>query len=312
MHLEKRILDGKTKYYFAYSFRQGEKVRKIRIYLGADLSEKGLAEKRKIAEKVIAERIKALEAIQDPYQNVRSSKEMKELETLTARCDVKVIHLTEDDWQRFTEMFTYDTNAIEGSSVTEKEVGAILETGKWPERSKWEISETYGVAEAVAYVRKIKEHLSLELIKKLHELVFTNSKPYAGRFRKKGQEVVVVDAFRNVVHRGAPSSHVTSLLKELVQWYDDNRRRYHPIVLAAVVHNQFENVHPFADGNGRVGRLLLINILLRHGFPPLNIELKNRKDYYSALQAYQKRQDLRPTIELMLKEYRKLKRTLKG
>ena len=77
--------------------------------------------------------------------------------------------------------------------------------------------------------------------------------------------------------------------------------------MAAVVHNQFENVHPFQDGNGRVGRLILNNILLKHGMPPVNIELKNRQEYYSALQAYEKEGNLRPTIELILKEYKKLK-----
>ncbi len=81
--------------------------------------------------------------------------------------------------------------------------------------------------------------------------------------------------------------------------------------MAAVIHNQFENIHPFRDGNGRVGRLLLNNILLKHDLPPLNIELKNRSQYYAALQAYEKNHDIRPTIELMLKEYRALKKMIK-
>jgi len=62
-------------------------------------------------------------------------------------------------------------------------------------------------------------------------------------------------------------------------WYNDNAKEYPPFVSAAVVHNQFETIHPFQDGNGRVGRLLLINALIKHGLPPLNIELKNRKQY---------------------------------
>ncbi|MFH1835681.1 MAG: hypothetical protein ABH851_05795 [Methanobacteriota archaeon] len=61
-----------------------------------------------------------------------------------------------------------------------------------------------------------------------------------------------------------------------------------------------------------VGRLLLNNILLKHDMPPVNIELKNRRRYYDSLQAYEKKGDLRPTIELILKEYKKLNKTLKN
>ena len=81
--------------------------------------------------------------------------------------------------------------------------------------------------------------------------------------------------------------------------------------MAAVVHNQFETIHPFQDGNGRVGRLLLINALIKHGLPPLNIELKNRKQYYEALREYQTNGNLRPMLDLMLKEHRRLKAALK-
>ncbi len=79
-----------------------------------------------------------------------------------------------------------------------------------------------------------------------------------------------------------------------------------------VLHNQFETTHPFQDGNGRVGRLLLINALIKHGLLPLNIELKNRKQYYEALRQYQTTGNLRPTLDLMLKEYRRLKPVLEG
>jgi Fic family protein len=69
-------------------------------------------------------------------------------------------------------------------------------------------------------------------------------------------------------------------------------------------------IHPFQDGNGRVGRLLLNNILLRHNLPPLNIELRNRAQYYAALQAYENDHNIRPTLDLMLKEYKSLKKML--
>ena len=312
MHLEIRERNGHKKYYLAHSFRVKGSVRKIRVYLGADLSPEDLKLKRKHAEAELKERINERRTIRDPFITVLSPSDLKELETLGARGELRVIHLSELDWNRFKEAFTYDTNAIEGSIVEAKEVADILRKRKWPEdRSKEDISETYGVAEAVDYIRTAKEHVSLKLIKKLHRIVFKNSNSFAGKLREKGVEVAVTDALGNVVHRGAPSAQVERRLKELIKWYNRNKKKYPPLVLAAVVHNQFENIHPFQDGNGRVGRLLLNNILLKHNLPPLNIELRNRTQYYAALQAYGKDHNIRPTLELMLKEYRALKKMLK-
>ncbi len=267
--------------------------------------------RKKVGEREISERLAKLNVIRDPYLAALSPSELRELKTLEARGELGTSHLSEDEWVRFTEAFAYDTNAIEGSTVEAKEVADVLEKRKWPrDRSKEEIAETYGVAEAIRYVRKTKEHLSLKLILELHRIVFKNSKTFAGEFRNKGVEVVVADAWGNVVHRGAPSAEVRNRLRDLVRWYAKNQKKYPPLVLAAVVHNQFENIHPFQDGNGRVGRLLLNNIALKHGLPPLNIELKNRSQYYHALQSYEKSHNLRPMLELMLKEYRKLRNTI--
>lgn len=311
MYLEIRNQGKNRKYYLAHSYREGKGVRKLREYLGANLLPVELEVRNKFAEKRLKELIEARKRFSDPFKTVLSKEELAELKSLEAKALPKIKHLSEEEWQQFTKAFTYDTNAIEGSSVDSREVDEILEKDKWPDKPKEDISETYGVAKAVDFIRKNPYHLSLELILELHRIVFENSKSFAGKFRAKGVEVVVADRLGNVLHRGAPSNQVRSLLLELVRWYEKNKKRYPPIVLAAVVHNQFENIHPFQDGNGRVGRLLLNNVLLKHNFPPLNIELKNRQEYYAALQAYEKEYNLRPTIELMLKEYRNLKRLIK-
>lgn len=311
MHIEIRVLGRKKKYYLARSYRKGKRVRKIRVYLGADLSPAELNARKKPAEARLRELSSASQRIPDPFATVLSGRELKELKTLEARAHLKIIHLSEDDWRKFTEAFTYDTNAIEGSTIDSREVAEILEKGKWPDKPKGDISETYGVARAIDFIRKTREHVSLRLIMELHRIVFENSKPFAGKLRPPGVEVVVADQYGQAIHRGAPSTQVRRLLLGLARWYGKNRKKYPPLVLAAVVHNQFENIHPFQDGNGRVGRLLLNNILLKHNMPPLNIELRNRRGYYAALREYQKERNIRPMIELMLKEYRNLKRLLK-
>jgi cell filamentation protein, protein adenylyltransferase len=312
LHVEVRIVNGKKKYYLAASYRLGPKVAKVRVFLGTDLTKDELESRSWEARRELEDKVRAAKAIGDPYRTILSRDEIGEIELLTARVKVKLAHLSEHDWKNFTEDFTYHTNAIEGSRVSKEEVKQILGDRRWPERSREEISETLGVAEAVRYTRRSNVHLSMGLIRDLHRIVFKNSKPFAGETRRKsGVEVSVVDRAGNVIHRGAPSSQVDTMLKSLVSWYRENRDRYTPFVLAAVVHNQFETIHPFEDGNGRIGRLLLINVLMKHGLPPLNIEIENRREYYEALREYQTTGNLRPTLELMLKEYRRLRAILK-
>jgi len=312
VHLETRLVKGKRKYYLAHSYRVNSKVRKVRVFLGTDLSQDEVARLAKAARARLDEKVQSAKKIGDPYRTVLSPEEIKEITLLTTRVEIKLAHFSEADWKNFTEEFTYDTNAIEGSTVSRNEVKQVLADRQWPPKSKEEISETLGVADAVRYVRKTRDAVSLDLISELHRIVFKNSKPFAGETRQKsGVEVSVVDSQGNIVHRGAPAKEVNSLLRRLARWYDENSKEYPPLVLAAVVHNQFETIHPFQDGNGRVGRLLLINVLIKHGLPPLNIELENRKEYYGALREYQANGNLRPTLELMLREYRRLKTSLK-
>ena len=312
MYIEKRKFYNKTKYWLAHSFREGGKIHKIRKLLGTDLSKEILEDRKRKAEQLILDEIHKYKIIKDPLHDKISKEEVEFIKRLEVEANLKVIHLSETDWQKFSEVFSYNTNAIEGSELTLKETERVIEKGEWPiNKQKGDIAEAIGVDEAITFIRQTKEHISLDLIKEIHKIVFKNSKDFAGEFRKKGKEVVIRTGTGVIVHEGAPSSRVTTLLKELINWYDKYKNKYPGILLSAVVHNQFENIHPFADGNGRVGRILLNNILLKSDLPPLNIDLKNQREYYSTLQVYENEGNIRPTIELMLREYKELKNTIK-
>ncbi|PIN93405.1 Fic family protein [Candidatus Pacearchaeota archaeon CG10_big_fil_rev_8_21_14_0_10_31_24] len=311
MHIEKRKTKNRIKFYLSHSFREGNKVHKIRKYLGADLSTNIIKEREKKMKALILEEINKYNIIKDPLNFDLSIKEIEFVKKLERSIPIKINHLSEKQWQVFSELFTYNTNAIEGSELNSVEVRSVLEDDKWPkDKSKQDIAEAYGVNEAIQYVRDTKEHISIDIIKEIHKIVFKNSKSYAGLLRKPGEEVVVKNRFGEILHEGAPQSRVVFLLKELVKWYNTYKNKYPALMLAAVVHDQFENIHPFRDGNGRVGRILLNNILIKHNLPPINIDLKNRAEYYESLRAYQKRQDIKPTIELFIKEYKALKKIL--
>ncbi len=312
MYVEKRKYYDKIKYWLAHSFREGGKIHKIRKLLGTDLTPELLEDRKKKAEKLILDEIHKYKIIKDPLHDKISKEEIEFIKRLQIEANLKVIHLSETDWQKFSEVFSYNTNAIEGSELTLKETEKVIERGEWPiNKQKGDIAEAIGVDEAIKFIRQTKEHISLDLIKEIHKVVFKNSKGFAGEYRKKGEEVVVRTGTGTIVHEGAPSTRVTTLLNELVIWYNKYKNEYPGILLAAVVHNQFENIHPFADGNGRVGRILLNNILLKNNLPPLNIDLKNQSEYYQTLQEYEKESNIRPTIELILKEYKNMKKLVK-
>lgn len=311
MYLEKRKVGGNMKYYLAHSFREGGKVHKIRKLLGINLSPTLLEERTNQIKKLILEEINKYKIIKDPLYNKLSEKEIKFIKSLEINNVPKISHLSEKQWNIFSEIFTFNTNAIEGSELNSREVKEIIEDDKWPDKSKGDIAETYGVNDAIDFIRKTNESFSLKLIKEMHKIIFKNSKPFAGEFRKPGEEVVIKNRLGEIIHEGAPQSRVISLLNDLVNWYEQHKKEYPTLILASVIHNQFENIHPFRDGNGRVGRLLLNYILLKHSLPPVNITLNNRKEYYAALRSYDKEHNVRPMIELILKEYKDLKKILK-
>ncbi|MFH0752393.1 MAG: Fic family protein [archaeon] len=290
MFVEKR---GK-KHYLVHSYRVGDKVKRISRYLGSNLNQKKLEILRKRAEELIKQQLK-----ENILEFAFSDDELKYYQKLDKK--IEIVHLDKQDWKKFTEKFTYNTNAIEGSNVAYPEVQRLLSHEEKPD--SLDDRETLNVAEAVDYIRKTKEGFSLGLIKELHKICFKNTKSFAGNLR--AVRVVVMDGNGKVVHEGVPPKEVKKMLLELVDWYKTHKDKYPPLLLAAVVHNQFENIHPFQDGNGRVGRLLLNYVLLKHKYPPINILLKDRQIYYKTLQLFEKAGDVKPTLKFLITEFKK-------
>jgi len=89
-------------------------------------------------------------------------------------------------------------------------------------------------------------------------------------------------------------------MRTLLSWYTKNKERLHPLIVASYFHTMFELVHPFVDGNGRVGRLLLNFIMHKNGYPMINIPSARKSEYYDALQSAQVNGEMRPFVELMM------------
>lgn len=297
MHIEKRLVGKRTKYYLAHTYRdEHDNVRKIRRFLGTDLSAAQLEKMKTRAEELISAQIKDMGV--SVFDFSLTKKEIASLNKLNDK--LEIAHFDAREWEQFTEEFVYNTNAIEGSTVLREEVNPILY--KKAAQTPDEI-ETKGVAKAITFIRKTKQDVSLPLLLKLHKLCFEGSKSFAGTFRNA--EVVIRNASGEVIHRGTLVKNLKKELNEFINWYKQNKRLFKPLVLAAIVHNQFEDIHPFQDGNGRVGRLLLNFILLQNSYPPINILLEDRAEYYRVLQEYQKNDKLKPTLHFLIKQYKK-------
>ncbi|MEA1984419.1 MAG: Fic family protein [Euryarchaeota archaeon] len=296
MYVEKREQGDNTKYYLTHSYKIRGKTRKIRRYLGLNLSETEINACRKAAEGSI---IGELGARKDLLKVSLTKKEILKLNEYDS--DIRIVHLDPLQWQVFTETFVYNTNAIEGSTTSFDEVHDILKNNTKP-RTDDEL-ESVGVAEAVEYIRNTDEELSLPLILTLHGMCFRGSKSFAGKLRDV--EVIIRDGRGKIVHQGIPVSEIERELTELAEWYNANRDEVKPLLLAAIVHNQFEYIHPFEDGNGRVGRLLLNYALLKQEYPPINILLEDRSKYYECLRLYSQENDLENTLGFLVDQYSK-------
>lgn len=179
----------------------------------------------------------------------------------------------------------YNSNAIENSTLTLEDTEDILIRNKI--RTDHEIREIYeakNLASAIEYlVDNPEKQTSVDLILKLHKILLSNIRDdIAGRFRS-GDEWVRVGT-----HIGANPDFVNGLMHELVEKYNTEDGEYF-IERIAYFHAEFENIHPFGDGNGRIGRLIANEQLDMLGLPPIIIPNKSKfEEYYPALEEYEK------------------------
>lgn len=178
----------------------------------------------------------------------------------------------------------YNSNAIENSTLTLKETEKILlEQELSREVSLREVFEAKNLARVVDYTRnKAKEQdLSIELILLIHQMLIGGiDDNIAGRFRQKGEYV------RVGTHIALSPERVEKAIENILIDYSSDHALYF-IDKIAKFHLEFERIHPFIDGNGRIGRVILNFQLLRLGFPRIIIRDKEKTQYYEAFKEYQ-------------------------
>lgn len=177
----------------------------------------------------------------------------------------------------------YNSNAIENSTITLEETEKILlqiELDRYI--TEREMFETKNLARVVTYIdkRAKEQDLSLEVILILHKMLIANIRDdVAGRFRSENEFVRVGH------HIAPPPREVEGLLQSALIEYNSSSHE-NIIKRIARLHLKFENIHPFVDGNGRIGRATNNYLLIREGFVPINIKFIDRRNYYEAFKEF--------------------------
>ena len=177
----------------------------------------------------------------------------------------------------------YNSNAIENSTLTLEETEKILlqiDLDRYI--TEREIFEAKNLARVVSYIdTKAKEQeLTLEVILLLHKMLMANIRDdVAGRFRREGEWVRVAS------HIAPDPKEVVGRLEKMLAGYNASSHE-NIIKRIALLHLTFEYIHPFVDGNGRIGRVINNYLLIREGFVPVNIKFIDRKMYYDAFNEF--------------------------
>jgi Fic family protein len=180
----------------------------------------------------------------------------------------------------------YNSNAIENSTLTLEETEKILlqiDLDRYI--SERELFEAKNLARVVSYIdKKAKEQeLTIDVILSLHKILLSNIRDdAAGRFRKDN-EWVRVGSYIAI----DPKKITTNIEKMLARYYASSHENI--IRRIALLHLTFEHIHPFIDGNGRIGRVINNYLLIREGFVPINIKFIDREKYYEAFMEFDKK-----------------------
>jgi Fic family protein len=296
VYTEVKERNGKKYYYRVLNIRKDNKFRKKRIYLGVDLEKGDISDAETKADKELS-----------LLSELLNKEEINFLNDLKKEFSNEPKATEDNRYEAFTSLFTYDSNAIEGNSLTLEETSFLLFEKRVPSaKSLREINETLNHKSAFDFMLAYKKKISRSFIYELHRLVTQNT------LREELIEEIGKYRTLQVYIKGRDwmppkPSEVPNEMKTLLSWYSKNKKHLHPIVLASYFHIAFETIHPFIDGNGRVGRLLMNFILHNHKYPMINIPNKLKFRYYKSLLKATTDGNLRPFIELILELYTNMK-----
>lgn len=198
--------------------------------------------------------------------------------------------------EEFTVEYTYNSNAIEGNTLTLRETDMVLRGLTIDQKPLKDHMEAVGHKEAFDFVRElVKDHvpISERIIKEIHFLVLADKQFDRGVYRRVPVRIM------GALHEPVQPYLIQPKMEELILDFAESKG--HIITKLALFHIEFESIHPFIDGNGRTGRLLVNLELMKAGYPPIDIKFTDRIAYYNAFDAYHGKHDLSAMEKLFAK-----------
>lgn len=285
MVIIEKIKKNKNEYYYiAKNFRISKnKWKKIRKYVG----------KKKPAEKEIK---KLAEQIEKEARKIGLIKEVGRFRFLTDS-EAEVLEDLKTEYKKwrnnlseeirekydhdFLARFTYNSNAIEGNTLSLRDTNLILQENIIPaDATTYEYNEVINSRECMDFIKSYKGDLNTRFLLNVHKILTKNTKVrIVGRYRN--HDVVIAGSD----HIPPSFKGIEKLMKSFFVWYNNNKNNFHPFELSCLIHTKFVRIHPFSDGNGRTARVLTNFILFKRGYPMFFIENKDRREYYKALES---------------------------
>jgi len=261
--LIKREEKEQTRYYLKYSSRENPQQKYVGTKIPEDIHQQKIDFDLKC---YIDDKQKSLEKIHHNYSKYIKTTDRK---------------IMQGENHAFKIIHTYSTQKIEGSTMTLGQTRKLLDTGLSPKDTTSEdIIEAQQLAKLFDEMQITDHDISQKLILDWHDNLFqktdTNN---AGNFRKQDVQPYLGKT------EYALWPDISDEISCLIKWYNKEKKTMNSVELSARFHRRFELIHPFIDGNGRVGRLLMIFILYRNSYPMLNVKPKEKLTYINKIES---------------------------
>lgn len=284
-YLERKEINGKKHIYFVKKISFMKSLLVIKKYMGVESpimsKEKYILDNlNKISAEELEFRRKFLEGVRKTLSHSANLPEKIEINAIKIDnlVDGKKCQNILDN--EFAKEFIFNSNNIEGSKIPADKVREIIDTGDTKYKNRNEVKEVQNSTFAFEYLKKSFK-FNLPSVKRLYyiltkSLVREGNIPYPKGFKKES----------NIVGNSPTTSpeKVDGELKELIKWYKQNKGKLHPLILAFEFHRRYEFIHPFLDGNGRTGRLIMNKILMANNYQPIIVYKDNKMAYFNAIE----------------------------